>query len=100
LNSTINNAILSTGRSTKMKIITANEIKKKGVSIIEESSIKGEEVIISIHGKNRYVIMDIETYHHLRECELEAAINQVKEEIKAGKYYKESIEDHLNRIKK
>jgi len=79
-------------------IITANELKTKGVSVIEEVTTQNAEAIITVRGKNKYVVLSIEDYNHLREYELEAAINETLEDIKVGKIYKESIEDHMKRI--
>lgn len=79
-------------------IITANELKTKGVSVIEEVTTQNAEAIITVRGKNKYVVLSIEDYNQLREYELEAAINESLDDIKEGKIYKESIEDHMKRI--
>jgi PHD/YefM family antitoxin component YafN of YafNO toxin-antitoxin module len=51
-----------------------------------------------VRGKNKYVILSIEEYNHLREYELEAAIKESLDDIKNGKIYKESIDEHIKRI--
>lgn len=79
-------------------IITANDLKTKGVSVIEEITNQDSEAIITVRGKNRFVVLSIEAYNHLREYELEAAINESLNDIKAGKVYDESIDDHMKRI--
>lgn len=79
-------------------IITANELKTKGVSVIEEVTTQNAEAIITVRGKNKYVVLSIEDYNQLREYELEAAINESLDDIKEGKIYKDSIEDHMKRI--
>ena len=79
-------------------IITANELKTKGVSVIEEITNQDSEAIITVRGKNKFVVLSIEEYNHLREYELEAAINESLKDIKAGKVYDESIDDHMKRI--
>ncbi len=80
------------------QIITANELKTKGVSIINEETSDGNEVIVTVRGKNKYVIVPIEKYNYLRECELEAALLETKRDIKEGKFVKESVEKHIKRI--
>ena len=80
------------------QIITANELKVKGVSILDEETSAGTEVIISVRGKNKYIVLPIEKYNYLRECELEAALLETKKEIKEGKFIKESVEKHIKRI--
>ncbi len=80
--------------------ITANELKTKGVSAIKEATANYPEAVITVRGKSRYVVIPIEAYNHLRECELEAAIVESKKDIKNGKYIQESVEDHIRRLKR
>jgi hypothetical protein len=79
-------------------VISANELKTKGVSRIDEITASGDEAIISVRGKNRYVVLTLEQYHYLRECELEAALAESRNDLKEGNVVEESVEDHLNRI--
>jgi len=78
--------------------ITANELKTKGVSAIEDSLGKTGETVITVRGKERFVVMDMEYYNYLRECELEAALNQAKAEVKSGDFVSENVDDHIKRI--
>ncbi len=80
------------------QIITANELKMKGVSILDAESSDDSEVIITVRGKSKYVVLPIEKYNYLRECELDAALSEVKKDIKDGKFKKESVEKHIKRI--
>ncbi len=82
-----------------MTIISANDLKTKGVSAIESVLAMQTEAMISVRGKERYVIMDLDHYHYLRECELEAALAQTRADIAAGRTVKESAEEHLVRLK-
>jgi len=81
-----------------MKAISANELKTKGVASIDAALKDQDEAIISVRGKDRYVVMDMETYNHLRVCELEAALYQARREIAEGKGIEEGVEAHLKRI--
>jgi prevent-host-death family protein len=78
--------------------ITANELKTKGVSILNDETADGTEVIITVRGKNKFVVLPIKQYNYLRECELEAALLESKRDIKEGKFVKESVEKHIKRI--
>ena len=78
--------------------ITANELKTKGISILSDETSEGDEVIITVRGKSKFVILPMEKYNYLRECELEAALNESKKDIKEGKFFKESVEKHIKRI--
>ncbi len=80
------------------QIITANELKTKGVSILNGETADGSEIIITVRGKNKYVVLPIEKYNYLRECELETALLETKRDIKEGKFTKESVEKHIERI--
>ncbi len=80
------------------QIITANELKTKGVSVLNEETSDGSEIIITVRGKNKYVVLPIEKYNYLRECELETALLETKRDIKEGKFIKESVEKHIKRI--
>jgi PHD/YefM family antitoxin component YafN of YafNO toxin-antitoxin module len=81
-----------------MKTITANDLKTRGVASIDAALVDQDEAIISVRGKDRYVIMDLEAYNRLRICELEAALCQAKREIAEGQGVEESADAHLARL--
>ena len=82
-----------------MPNISANDIKTKGVSAIEAVLAHQPEAVISVRGKGRFVVIDLEHYHYLRECELESALAQTRADLSEGRFVKESAEDHLTRLK-
>ena len=55
-------------------MITANDLKTKGIACLEESLANQPEAVITVRGKESFVVMKIEHYHYLREMELEAAL--------------------------
>ena len=55
-----------------MPNIPANELKTRGVTAIEQALADSTEAIVSVRGKDKYVVMSFEQYSHLRTCELEA----------------------------
>lgn len=81
-----------------LNIITANDLKIKGVSIIDKEISDNSEVLITVHGKTKYVVLPIEQYNYLRECELESALIEARKEIKEGKVKKGNIARHIERI--
>ncbi len=83
-----------------MKTIAANDLKTKGVSTIQSALEEDSEVVISVRGKDRYVVMDLEEYNRLRVCELEAALYETRQQIADGDYVEESVDAHIDRIKK
>ena len=82
-----------------MPHISANELKTRGVAAIEAALKDQAEAVVSVRGKDRFVVMDVEHYHYLRECELEAALAQTRADLAAGKFVKESPEAHVARLK-
>lgn len=81
-----------------MSSISANDLKTKGVSAIEAALEGQPEAVISVRGKDRFVVMDLAQYHYLRECELEAALAETRAELAAGRFVKETPEVHLARL--
>lgn len=81
-----------------MTRLSANDLKIKGIAAIEAALAEQPEAIVTVRGKDRFVVMDLAHYHYLRECELEAALQQTRADLAAGRYVKESPEAHLARL--
>ena len=81
-----------------MNTMTANELKTKGVSAVEARLAIDEEVVISVRGQDRYVVVDVEKYAKLREYELTVALQEAKADVDAGRYTTESAADHMTRV--
>lgn len=81
-----------------MSQITANDLKTKGIAAIESALVSESEAIVSVRGKDRYIVMELAQYHYLRECELEAALAQTRADLAAGRFVKESAAEHVARI--
>jgi hypothetical protein len=81
-----------------MSDLTANDIKTRGVAAIEATLAHQPEAVISVRGKQRFVVMEVAQYHYLRECELEAALAQSRSDEAAGRYITESAQAHMARL--
>ncbi len=81
-----------------MGAIAANDLKTRGVVSISEQLADNHEAIITVRGKSRYVVMEIEQYQYLRECELEAALLEAREDVQAGRVVTENVADHIKRL--
>lgn len=81
-----------------MSHISANDLKTKGISAIEFALSNAPEAIVSVRGKEKFVVMDIAQYHYLRECELDAALAQTRADLATGRMVQESPEAHLVRL--
>jgi hypothetical protein len=81
-----------------MSQLSANDLKTKGISAIEFALSSAPEAMVSVRGKDKFVVMDIAHYHYLRECELDAALAQTRADLAAGRSVQESPEAHLARL--
>ena len=82
-----------------MAHITANDLKTRGIAAIEASLAGGRtEAVVSLRGAERYVVMELAHYQHLRECELEAALSESRADIAAERFVTESPAQHVARL--
>jgi hypothetical protein len=81
-----------------MSHLNANDLKTRGVAAIEAVLETQPEAMISVRGKERFVVMDVAHYHYLRECELDAALAQSQTDIAAGRFVDESAAEHVARL--
>ena len=79
-------------------MITANEIKTRGVKAIEDGLNKDDRLSISVRGRIKYVVLKAEDYESLRLAEMEMAYQQTVKDIEKGKYKVESAEQHMDRL--
>jgi len=93
VNSAIHGAI-------SVNTISANDLKTKGVSAIEQALAVQPEASVTVRGQVKYVVMSREEYTRLRECELEAALAESKADVDAGRFVTESVEQHVKRLAK
>jgi hypothetical protein len=82
-----------------MNVLTANELKTKGISAVEACLQMADEAIISVRGKDKYVVMDMAKYNAFREYELDVALQEAKADIKNGHVVKETAQQHIQRMK-
>lgn len=81
-----------------MSTVAAVELKRRGVSSLENILAEEDEAIITVRGKGRYVVMRMETYCRLREAELDQAVREARADHAAGRVADDSVESHLKRL--
>jgi len=81
-----------------MNYISANDLKTKGISAIELALSDAPEAVVSVRGKDRFVVMEVAQYEYLRGCELDAALAETRADLAAGRMVQESPQEHLNRL--
>ena len=82
-----------------MSTITAAEIKRKGVSALGDLIADEGEAVITVRGKEKYVVMTMDAYNHLREAELVQAVHEAREDYEAGRIADDTVEAHIQRLK-
>jgi prevent-host-death family protein len=80
-------------------IITANEVKNKGVSIFNDALKHSDEAIINVRGKNKFVVMDIDKYDEIVSHNIDIAYLQTKSNITNGNYKTQSAKQHLQDLR-
>ncbi|MDH4188629.1 MAG: type II toxin-antitoxin system Phd/YefM family antitoxin [Betaproteobacteria bacterium] len=78
-----------------METIGANERNTQGVSALEAALENRDHVAITVRGKSRFVVMDIEECQHLREEELLAAWHQARADAASGRSRPVSATQHF-----
>ncbi|MBG9390383.1 hypothetical protein [Caenimonas aquaedulcis] len=81
-----------------MHALTANDLKTRGVAAIEATLADQPEAVISVRGKDKYVVMEVAQYQYLRECELDAALAQSRDDVARGRYVTETAAQHMARL--
>jgi PHD/YefM family antitoxin component YafN of YafNO toxin-antitoxin module len=81
-----------------MSHISANELKTRGIAAIEQVLAEQPEAIVSVRGKDRFVVLEMAQYQYLRECELEVALAEARADVAAGRAVRETAEAHLARL--
>ncbi len=83
-----------------MGTISANDLKTKGVSAIEGALKDRDNVAITVRGKSRFVVMDLDQYQHLREQEILAAWHQARADAASGRARPVSAKEHIAEIER
>lgn len=81
-----------------MIYVSASDLKKRGISLIDDLVEEQGGAIITVRGKSKYVVIDMNAYNRFREYELEVALAETKRDIAEGNFVEESVEDHIRRI--
>ncbi len=81
-----------------MTDLNAKDLKIRGVTAIAEVLSEQTEALVAVRGRPTYVVMTLDHYQHLRECELDVAVAEARADLAAGRVIRESAEAHLERL--
>ncbi len=79
-------------------LVTASELKTKGISFIEKMIKRHKEVFITVRGKKKFAVLPIDEYERLKEAELDRLIYEAERDYEEGRYVKETAEEHFKRL--
>ena len=92
------NTVKSTFKDTFM-VINANEVKLKVFHFLE---IFWKNLMslyqINIHEKDKYVVLDVESYKEFRQNKLDLACIKAMQDIKNGYYKIQSVKEHFKKL--
>jgi prevent-host-death family protein len=69
-------------------------------NLLDKLLEKYDELVVSVRGKKKFVVMDIERYNELRIKELENSYREVMEDYEKGNYNVVSAKEHLEKLKR
>ena len=81
-----------------MSAVSAVEVKRHGVSILDSVMADEGEATITVRGKPAYVVMTMAKYNEMRESELAQAVREARADYEAGRICDRTIEDHMRRL--
>ena len=80
-----------------LNILSMQDLKSTSLAKLKLLFKHEPEIIIQERGKDACVLVDLEHYAYLRQCELEIELIRARNEIAAGKYTTGS-EAHLSKL--
>lgn len=81
-----------------MNIITANELTTNGIASLDAGLKDDSEALITVEGKNRFVVMNFEYYQQLQDLQLIASWQETRQDITNGDFHT-GIDRHIEKIK-
>lgn len=79
-----------------MTTLTANALKTKRLAAVRGGGAEG--VVTSVRRKLKHMVMTMERCNHFHECELEAAWAETRQDLAAGRFHMDTVDEHLARM--
>jgi hypothetical protein len=81
-----------------MAALSAQDLKLGGIRALEQAMHDTGEAIVTVRGKQRYVVMHVDAYNRIREMELAQALDEARADVRARRCVAESVDKHIKRI--
>ncbi|MEI8243114.1 MAG: type II toxin-antitoxin system Phd/YefM family antitoxin [bacterium] len=81
-----------------MGAVSAGELKKRGVAALLPGLEADGEVVITVRGKDRFVVLTMGKYNEVREGELVRAVRETRADYEAGRVLDRDLGAHMRRL--
>ena len=81
-----------------MGAVASGELKKRGVSALLPVLEAEGEAVITVRGKDRFVVLTMGKYNEMREGELVRAVRETRADYKAGRILDRNLGAHMRRL--
>jgi len=81
-----------------MSVITAGELKKRGIAALTPALDADGEAVITVRGRDRFVVMTMGKYNEMREAELTRALREARADYDAGRVLDRGLDAHMRRL--
>ena len=81
-----------------MSTVAAGELKKRGIAALLPSLDAEGEAVITVRGKDRFVVLTLGKYNEMREGELVRAVREARADYDAGRILDRDLDAHMRRI--
>ena len=79
-----------------MNIITADELTTNGITSLEAGLKNDSEAVITVEGKNRFVVMNFEHYQQQQDLQRIAVWQEARQDITNGDFHTD-INQHIEK---
>ena len=81
-----------------MSVVTAGELKKRGIAALQPALDAEGEAVITVRGRDRFVVMTMGKYNEIREAELARAVQEARADYAAGRILDRDLDAHMRRL--
>ena len=83
-----------------MKAIEASSLEVQGIGVIEDAFKDQPKAVLLTNGQVNYVVVTQDHHQYLKQCEIQAALAASRLDIANGRFVKETVADHVSRLKR
>ena len=81
-----------------MSAVASGELKKRGIAALLPALESEGEAVITVRGKDRFVVLTLGKYNEMREVELIRAVREARADYDAGRILDRDLAAHMRRL--